>query len=88
MESKWNFDVHKVYFLGHDLILIDDSSILYVVGLMLIVQLEVNTMDLRILDNCLRIIKFNDKQNQEKLLKEVKSWRLRIRLGQALTLSD
>ena len=42
-------------------------------------------MDLRILDNCLRIIKFNDKQNQEKLLKEIKSWRLRIRLGQALT---
>ena len=37
LESKWNFDVHKVYFLGHDLILIDDSSLLYVVGLVLIV---------------------------------------------------
>ena len=31
-------------------------------------------MDLKIIVKYLRIIKFNDKQNQEKLLKEIKSW--------------
>ena len=35
MESKWNFDVHKVYFLGHDFILIDGYSLMYIHGFML-----------------------------------------------------